>query len=71
MAKSPQMQAFLDQFTKKAFGVSRGEALVAQTCVTCGGPATEFRDELSRKEYGISAMCQKCQDGVFGVSDGE
>jgi len=26
----------------------------------------EFRDELSRKEYEISAMCQKCQDSVFG-----
>lgn len=26
-----------------------------------------FRDELSRKEFGISGMCQKCQDETFGV----
>jgi len=25
-----------------------------------------FRDALSRKEYGISGLCQKCQDDVFG-----
>lgn len=27
---------------------------------------TEFRDELSRKEYSISGLCQRCQDEVFG-----
>jgi hypothetical protein len=26
----------------------------------------EFRDELSRKEFGISGLCQKCQDETFG-----
>ena len=26
---------------------------------------TEFRDELSRKEFEISNLCQKCQDNVF------
>ena len=26
----------------------------------------DFRDELSRKEFEISGMCQKCQDGTFG-----
>lgn len=36
-------------------------------CPTCMGPAGEFRDSLSRKEFEISGMCQKCQDGVFGV----
>ena len=24
---------------------------------------------LSRKEYGISGLCQSCQDQIFGVSD--
>ncbi len=27
---------------------------------------TEFRDELSRKEFTISGMCQMCQDKMFG-----
>jgi len=25
-----------------------------------------FRDDLSRKEYEISGLCQKCQDNIFG-----
>jgi len=38
-------------------------------CPTCGNVinVTDFRDELSRKEYKISGMCQKCQDKTFGV----
>lgn len=28
-------------------------------------PST-FRDSLSRREYGISGLCQECQDEVFG-----
>ena len=26
---------------------------------------SEFKDELSRKEFKISGMCQKCQDDIF------
>lgn len=48
----------------------RTKALEQRLCmpppIGCGGPATEFRDELSRQEYGISRLCQKCQDGIFG-----
>ncbi len=38
-------------------------------CPSCGKTidvATEFRDYLSKKEYTISGLCQKCQDEVFG-----
>ncbi len=35
-------------------------------CAICGGRAEEFRDALSIKEYGISRMCQRCQDEIFG-----
>ena len=38
-------------------------------CATCGSDKikpTDFKSDLSRKEYGISGMCQKCQDSVFG-----
>lgn len=39
-------------------------------CPACHKPIdvswTAFRDDLSRKEYKISGMCQKCQDEVFG-----
>ena len=26
----------------------------------------DFRDQLSRKEFKISGLCQTCQDSVFG-----
>ena len=35
-------------------------------CATCGGEVGVFRDDCSKREYIISGMCQKCQDGVFG-----
>ncbi len=37
-------------------------------CATCSNPVNgsqDFRDALSIKEYGISGMCQRCQDEVF------
>ena len=40
------------------------------TCLTCESTAimpNDFRDDLSRKEFLISHMCQVCQDGVFGL----
>ena len=44
------------------------ENVEAGLCATCGQKIemTEFRDALSKKEFGISGMCQKCQDSVFG-----
>lgn len=44
-------------------------ALMAGRCPTCQGEVGEFRDALSRKEFGISGMCQGCQDNVFGTED--
>ena len=38
----------------------------AGKCPTCGEPAGSFRDDISRKEFAISGMCQECQDSVFG-----
>jgi hypothetical protein len=36
-------------------------------CPFCNKPISsdEFTDELSRKEYKISGLCQKCQDDTF------
>jgi len=34
-------------------------------CAVCGKPVTGFHDEASRREYGISGMCQECQDAIF------
>jgi hypothetical protein len=42
---------------------------MTRRCVWCGKPATEFRDELSAREYEISGTCQACQDEVFAPED--
>jgi|TARA_R110000764_G_scaffold90712_4_gene173157 hypothetical protein len=34
-------------------------------CATCGNEPGVFKDALSRREYGISGMCQPCQDMLF------
>ena len=36
-------------------------------CPFCGKEVSEddFRDELSRKEFRISGLCQSCQDDFF------
>ena len=46
------------------------EVISSGHCSWCGAGETKVQegliDELSRKEYQISALCQKCQDEVFG-----
>lgn len=65
--KSKQMIEFLDGFTLQTFGNIRSESIEHDICVCCGQPAVEFKDELSKKEFSISGMCQNCQDSVFGA----
>jgi hypothetical protein len=64
--KSPEIEKFLDAMSKRAFGRSRSKSIKEDICVMCGLPATNFRDGTSRKEFGISGLCQNCQDEVFG-----
>jgi uncharacterized CHY-type Zn-finger protein len=63
--KTPEMEKFLDEIGLAAFGRSHSLAQAGRGCVMCGKPATEFRNELNRREYNISSICQQCQDEVF------
>lgn len=67
--KDPTLEQFLEEFTFEMFGRSAGIAHATKSCVSCGGSAIEFRDAISVKEYGISKMCQKCQDSVFNAPE--
>ena len=71
--KAPQIDALLSEIIFN--GKDRPTCIREGICITCdeakGLKATSFRDDVSRKEYAISAMCQSCQDDVFGVSDDE
>ena len=64
--KTEEMEGFLEDLSSLIFGESRTESIGGNTCVSCGEEATDFADDLSRKEYGISGLCQACQDEVFG-----
>ena len=67
--KTVLMEKRLDDMARALFGRGRKVAMDNQMCVICGGDANHFEDELSRREYGISGMCQSCQDGVFKVDN--
>ena len=61
--KSPELEKLLEEIS------GRTTAIKADVCIPvplgCGGPAKEFRDHISCKEYTISGLCQKCQDSIF------
>ena len=60
------MEAKNRPFTRFAAQAIGGlEALDEGLCPTCKGKIGPFRDDLSRKEFSISGMCQGCQDSVF------
>ena len=65
------MEQFKEETAFRLFGRSRSLAIAGNQCVKCGAHELEFRDELSRKEHGISGLCQGCQDGIFGVEESE
>lgn len=62
MNKSQEIKNFLE-------GIFPGtkEAIETKHCPSCRKPIGEFRNEVSKKEYLISGLCQKCQDSVFGT----
>ena len=52
----------------------KGNVYDRADCVTCGKTdlkPEDFKDELSIKEFGISRMCQECQDSIFNEEDEE
>lgn len=64
-SKSPA----IDGVIRTTFKIDRVASIRSNTCVFCKktiDPDTEFRDALSRKEFTISGICQKCQDETFG-----
>ena len=67
MAKPSDKSPGMEQFLEGMFG--RTTAIEADKCVRCKKDAKEFKDALSKKEYSISGLCQKCQDGIYGKYD--
>ena len=66
MADPTHKSEGIESFLRDILGVNRRQAISEDVCAVCNGPAMEFKDDLSRKEYTISGMCQDCQDKMFG-----
>lgn len=68
MKRTKELQKFTDDFAKKVFGKSPTECKEQKICVCCHNKTEDgdFKDDISRKEYDISGLCQKCQDDTFG-----
>lgn len=68
MGRSPEMQKFVDKLAKKTFGKAETMCKHEKICVMCHEVVecafcgAGFRDELSKKEYLISGMCQKYKE---------
>jgi len=52
----------LDKFILKKTGFDRVGAIKSDTCAICKKEAKIFKDELSKKDYTITGLCQGCQD---------
>ena len=61
--KSQKIEDIVDALNPS--GRKRVDSIKSDICSWCGKPATEFKDDLSRKEYTISGFCQECQDKTF------
>jgi len=69
--KSDAVYALLDTLSfsiskESGKGMSRSEALSQRKCAKCGGDARKFKDEISKREYKLTAWCQGCQEDYFG-----
>jgi hypothetical protein len=69
--KAQNIRDALDDMTEALYGKRAGETIKQDICVACGKPAVEFRDEISRREFTISGLCQSCQDDVFCLPEDE
>ena len=59
----------IEQMLQNVFQVNRHEVLAQRRCVFCGSPGLNFKDEVSKEEYRITGVCQKCQDQAFKTKD--
>ena len=73
MKRDKDLQKTIDNFSRRAFGIAQSKAkrkdALMPICAFCKKPIDpdrDFRNEISRKEFTISGICQACQDSVFG-----
>lgn len=66
----PEENSAIGQALRETFPVM-SLRVMGGNCPFCAKPVNplnpnEFKDAISRKEFGISGLCQACQDEFFG-----
>jgi len=69
--KTEAINNLLNFMSQGLYGHNRQDSLNTNTCIKCGEPAQEFKDDISTREYAISGLCQVCQDAFFEQDDDE
>lgn len=67
--KSEGIRRALDFLAAGLYGRPASQCIQEDVCVKCGQPAVEFADEVSKREFAISGLCQACQDVVFAEDE--
>lgn len=70
MSDHPKDRQMTRYAVNSVFGEKGLRRLEQNQCPTCGKKIGKFKDDLSRREYSISGLCQECQDRTFTTSDG-
>ena len=64
--QAPELRRLADELAKEATGMTQTEAWSSGICVKCKEPALpKCYSDAGRREYQISAMCEKCFDSLF------
>ena len=66
--KHPAIKVMVDQSSTALFGRPTSGALALGICVSCGEEASSFHSVISKAEYQISGLCERCQDEIFNVT---
>ena len=62
--KSKKVEQYLEALAGRSTSITNDKCVAPP--FGCGQPVGQFKDELSKREYRISGLCQKCQDKIFG-----
>jgi len=63
--KAKEIWKFVDGCSLAVYGRKTSTCIKNDICVSCGKDANSFKDELSKKEFSMSGLCQNCQKTVF------
>ena len=67
--KATEKATEIDEFITMLTGRDRKRVVALAGCIQCNDDALSFKDDLSRREYEISGLCQTCQDNFFGCDE--